>query len=366
MFYHLYRCIPSCWRSPPGSNHTEFPHHVQKDDSRQLVVWEEWSPCSVSCGAGWRSRAKVCDNCDRNDYENVQSQPCMVNFYCPVDGQWSEWSDFSECSSSCGPGISKKTRRCDSPLPQFGGKNCPGSEMFTKKCEVVKCPVDGAWSLWGTWTLCTATCGKGIRERTRACDSPRPQFGGSECEGSATQQEECYGGQHCPVDGSWSPWTSNGVCRAPRCSRGLQLRSRTCSNPAAAHGGKPCIGQQMERITCYNDHDCPKNGTWCEWSVWSACSSTCAGENSIQGRQRACSCPAPSNGGFDCQGESFQVQDCKNLASCNIPKESTLSEDATSMHKESQPDATISTDRSTTYENSNSSSSLPAADRISA
>lgn len=56
---------------------------MSKDEDGSLIVWEEWSPCSVSCGAGWRSRAKKCGDCDRNDYENVQSQPCMVNFYCP-------------------------------------------------------------------------------------------------------------------------------------------------------------------------------------------------------------------------------------------------------------------------------------------
>ncbi|BFZ08650.1 hypothetical protein BsWGS_11689 [Bradybaena similaris] len=382
--------VTDFWPAPVKQDHTEFPEHVQKDDNRQPVVWEEWSPCSVSCGAGWRSRAKVCDKCDRNDYDNVQSQPCMVNFHCPVDGNWgpwypweactstcdggtrtrhrkcnypppanggencpgdavavqecnkkpcpvdghwSDWSDFSECSSSCGPGISKRTRRCDSPLPQFGGKNCPGSELFTKKCEVTKCPVDGAWSLWGTWSLCTATCGKGLRERTRACDSPRPQFGGSECEGSAIQQEECYGGQHCPVDGNWSPWTSTGFCRAPRCGRGQQTRTRSCTNPASAYGGKPCIGQHTERVTCYNDHDCPKNGSWCEWKEWSACSSTCADEHSIRGRQRVCSCPAASNGGLDCQGDSFQVEDCGNLPTCNIPKETSQSTESASIYK---------------------------------
>uniref|UniRef100_A0A0B7A791 Uncharacterized protein n=1 Tax=Arion vulgaris TaxID=1028688 RepID=A0A0B7A791_9EUPU len=402
------------WPSPPKRDFAVPLEHTFKNDTSRQIVWEEWSPCSVSCGAGWRSRAKECNSCDRNDYENVQSQPCMINFYCPVDGNWgpwypweactstcnggtrtrqrkcnypppayggencegdavaaqdcnkkqcpvdgnwSEWSEFSDCSSTCGPGVSRKTRRCDSPLPQFGGKNCPGSESFIKKCEVVRCPVDGGWSLWATWTLCTATCGKGVRKRSRVCDSPRPQFGGLECEGSTTHQEECYGGQLCPVDGNWSPWTSYGFCRAPRCGRGHQMRSRTCSSPPPGHGGKPCVGQQYERVACFNEHDCPKNGSWCEWSEWNACSSSCSEESSLQGRQRTCDCPAPSNGGQECQGDSFQVQECKNLAVCNIPGQSQLYEDGISIDEETYPDENIdiSTEKLTLGQVNNSS-----------
>ncbi|CAL1547996.1 unnamed protein product [Lymnaea stagnalis] len=345
-----------------------------KDDNGQLIVWESWSPCSVTCGAGWRSRAKVCDNCDHNDYENVQSQPCMVNFYCPVDGNWgpwypwgsctttcnagirsrqrkcnypppayggmtcegeglaeqecntrpcpvdgswSEWSDFSECSTSCGPGVSKRVRTCDSPLPQFGGKNCIGPDINTKKCEIIKCPVDGGWSLWNSWSWCTATCGRGVRERSRTCGSPKPQHGGKECDGPLLEQDVCYGDRPCPIDGGWSEWTKYGYCRAARCSKGHQIRSRSCSNPSPAHGGKSCLGQQYERTSCFNDQDCPRNGSWCAWSEWNSCSSTCK-QDSLQGRHRMCTCPAPKNGGLNCQGDSLQVRRCEALPNCNI------------------------------------------------
>lgn len=48
--------------------------------------WGSWGSCSVSCGAGWRSRYKLCENCDMNHFDNVQSEPCLENFYCP--GNW--------------------------------------------------------------------------------------------------------------------------------------------------------------------------------------------------------------------------------------------------------------------------------------
>ena len=52
-------------------------------DSPEPAEWGEWGDCSITCGAGWRSRYRQCEDCDRNHYRNVQSQPCVINYYCP-------------------------------------------------------------------------------------------------------------------------------------------------------------------------------------------------------------------------------------------------------------------------------------------
>ena len=49
--------------------------------------------------------------------------------------------------------------------------------------------VDGVWGDWGEPSACSVTCGEGIISYTRECTPP--QHGGAECEGDATQTEDC-------------------------------------------------------------------------------------------------------------------------------------------------------------------------------
>ncbi|XP_041478166.1 sushi, von Willebrand factor type A, EGF and pentraxin domain-containing protein 1-like [Lytechinus variegatus] len=56
-------------------------------------------------------------------------------------------------------------------------------------CETRK--VDGAWSHWSLWSECSTTCGGGTRSRSRACTNPAPQGGGLNCSGKAEQVGMC-------------------------------------------------------------------------------------------------------------------------------------------------------------------------------
>ena len=337
--------------------------------------WGTWGACSVSCGAGWRSRYKLCENCDMNHFNNVQSEPCLDNFYCPVDGNWGpwfgwspcskscdggtrrrerrcnypppthggkdcpgraervqtcnedecpvdgnwgSWTRFSICSVTCGFGTMTKRRQCNNPKPASGGKTCPGSAVGNRRCNHRQCPQHGGWSLWSSWSSCPVTCGEGARVRKRTCDSPKPLFGGEKCTGSDTDEQLCKLPNLCPIHGGWSSWTNFGRCSGPPCGKGTQRRSRSCTNPRAKHGGHPCRGFTSDSRICINDKNCPgaNDPRWCEWNDWSPCTATCTGLNSMQVRQRACLCPAPKMGQRSCQGESFQVRECVNVPPC--------------------------------------------------
>ena len=51
--------------------------------------------------------------------------------------------------------------------------------------------VDGQWSAWGPFGPCSVSCDGGMRERSRACTSPAPQFGGADCNGQSVESEVC-------------------------------------------------------------------------------------------------------------------------------------------------------------------------------
>ena len=59
----------------------------------------------------------------------------------PIDGGYSLWSDWSVCSSSCGGGQQQRVRSCSNPQPQFGGKDCShlGEDEEWQDCNTQPC-----------------------------------------------------------------------------------------------------------------------------------------------------------------------------------------------------------------------------------
>ena len=51
--------------------------------------------------------------------------------------------------------------------------------------------VDGGYGTWGSWGLCSLSCGNGTRSRERLCDSPAPVGAGLPCVGDDTEYETC-------------------------------------------------------------------------------------------------------------------------------------------------------------------------------
>jgi len=112
-----------------------------------------------------------------------------------VNGGYGDWFDFGACSVSCGEGVQERKRLCDSPSPQYGGESCEklGPSVETKACQMKSCPVDGGYSEWTKFSECSVSCGGGKQERTRECTNPNPENGGHDCEklGPSSATKEC-------------------------------------------------------------------------------------------------------------------------------------------------------------------------------
>ncbi|XP_006730990.2 hemicentin-1 [Leptonychotes weddellii] len=307
-----YECVA---RNLMGSVLVRVPVIVQVHGG--YSQWSTWRACSVTCGKGIQKRSRLCNNpspanggkpCQGSDSEMRNCQRKL----CPVDGSWSEWSPWEECTRSCGRGNRTRTRTCNNPSAQYGGRPCEGNAIEIIMCNIRPCPVHGAWGTWQPWSACSESCGKGAQIRTRLCNNPPPSFDGSYCDGAETQMQVCNE-RHCPVDGKWAAWTSWSTCTVS-CGGGARQRTRECSDPVPLYGGSRCEGSDVQSDFCNND-PCPIHGNWSPWSGWGMCSRTCNGGQ--MRRFRTCDNPHPSNGGRACGGPDSQIQRC-NTDMCPV------------------------------------------------
>ncbi|KAK9886442.1 hypothetical protein WA026_016725 [Henosepilachna vigintioctopunctata] len=58
----------------------------------------------------------------------------------PVPGGWGLWSEWGECSRTCGGGIKMSQRQCDNPVPENGGDYCFGQSIRYASCNTEACP----------------------------------------------------------------------------------------------------------------------------------------------------------------------------------------------------------------------------------
>ncbi|XP_022080242.1 SCO-spondin-like isoform X2 [Acanthaster planci] len=279
--------------------------------------WGAWSECSVTCGGGSITRSRACDDPapswggDDCPGEAEETEVCSPD-PCPVDGNWAPWSTWSACSRTCGGGTTGRVRTCTDPAPEHGGSDCAGEDAEFTDCGDAACRTDGNWAQWTEWSPCSKTCGFGIKTRERTCSDPPPTNGGDDCPGVGIpdnyfQQEDCMDVYDCPVHGNWTEWSAWGNCTLA-CGGGEIVRSRNCTNPVPAFGGRSCEGNATEVIPDCNPEPCGVDGAWSGWSNWTSCTKTCGGGTMF--RNRTCTEPPPTHGGLDCEGTSGDAMAC--------------------------------------------------------
>ncbi|KAM7452303.1 hypothetical protein ABFA07_000467 [Porites harrisoni] len=244
---------------------------------------------------------------------------------CRIDGGYTEWSKWSECSATCGGGVRSRTRTCTNPSPKNGGKTCLeqdlGPAKETEKCNTDPCGIDGGYSGWSSWSKCSASCGGGVSWSHRTCTSPRPSGDGKTCKeqslGPDKKSKECNT-QKCGIDGGYSEWSSWSKCSAT-CGGGVSWSHRTCTKPSPSGDGKTCkeqnLGPDKKSKEC-NTQKCGIDGNWSPWSIPGPCDKTCGG--GVQVRKRTCTNPPPSGDGKKCGGPSTKTESC-NTQECPPP-----------------------------------------------
>jgi len=132
---------------------------------------------------------KELDICDENAYVVFTTQhfpgfTCQCyedyegnGYYCSRKAYWSEWSEFSAPTQTCGAGaVVTRTRTCSQP------GLCSGPDIETVVVDLEPCAV---WSDWSEYGPFNKNCGDGAtRNRTRTCSQA------GKCSGSDMEVQE--------------------------------------------------------------------------------------------------------------------------------------------------------------------------------
>ncbi|KAJ8002793.1 hypothetical protein DPEC_G00162650 [Dallia pectoralis] len=223
------------------------PGCIEEEASTCMMSeWISWSPCSVTCGMGMRSRERYIKQfpedgsiCSLNTEE---TEKCVVNEECSPGGcVVTEWGDWDPCSTTCGLGMKRRERMVK--MPPSDGTMCKSEVAEVEKCMMPEChTIPCMLSPWSDWSDCSVSCGKGLRTRQRMLKSV--DLG--ECLEELEQVERCMQPE-CPMDCMVSEWTEWSECNKS-CGKGHTIRTRMVKLEPQ-FGGEACP-EAVQRKKC--------------------------------------------------------------------------------------------------------------------
>ncbi|KAK0182978.1 hypothetical protein PV327_001057 [Microctonus hyperodae] len=291
----------TCYANNPDCNNRNHEGTILDTPACELNEWSDWSSCTTSCGDGSMTRSRnfihkknrkhckaVANGPELQQTIDCENEPCEneeMERKCPSES-YGEWSLWSPCSSTCGPGSKTRSRR---PIDE----NSEG--LWECRVQVVNC------------TAKILSCGITPDEAEEICNEPR--VAGSCNMGLKrvyynTSTNQCrffnYGG----CDGNRNNFQTveecTKVCIDIRSEEesddfnGIQTGSQVVSTTQEYDGG--------EKIDC-------QVSDWSDWSYCKNCQGYTTKVRSILVSSR--------NGGKKCPIKLIRKKKCSKLSECS-------------------------------------------------
>lgn len=98
--------------------------NVSSCSSLNEICSQLWCRVNGECVTNMRPTAPG-TNCGKRKW--CQNGECVpMEEITPLNGGWGNWSEWSNCSRTCGGGVSTQNRECNNPIPANGGLFCIG------------------------------------------------------------------------------------------------------------------------------------------------------------------------------------------------------------------------------------------------
>lgn len=262
LLFAIWGCSDSEFTSA-GCDGSNAPECIVETQSFSFTV-SPWSPCSLACDGGQRTRTVECVNSDGDvvpddqcsgvkppTVESCNLQACTASFTWNI-------GPYSACSKTCGGGTTFREVRCQSNSGAFvADTNCPNPKPETSKtCNTNVCPIVYNWAV-GVPGACSATCGGGTANRSVTCqDAQQNVADDSFCTQEKPSTTVPCNTQSCNFTYTWSPG-AYGTC-SETCGGGTQTRSLGCvRNDGLFVSHSFCTDTQPVTSRACNTQACP-------------------------------------------------------------------------------------------------------------
>ncbi|XP_052265428.1 A disintegrin and metalloproteinase with thrombospondin motifs 2-like [Dreissena polymorpha] len=340
---------PMDWKIPAS---LDFAYTIDNNDftwekSKYTWKFEDWSPCSVTCGKGVQHIVYACT--DKQKEVKVEDKLCDVierreskNHVCEmIDCDslkylWRMRRDYSACSATCGKeGVHYQLYECESiesgdTVDRIYCQNI-SEPISNEPCNRMECTaVLFKWNVTSDWSECTQTCGEsGTQYQLFFClkltgDREPETVENRFCSDLKSPQEPRACNRLPCLSYKWRPTDTWHDCNASCGTDGVQLQKLVCKKYI---GDKPisdvsawfCRSEEKttESRAC-NRRDCYRL-KWVMSDIWSDCSQTC-GQSAVRERRTQC-----RNVTYDDRETSLADKFCAEIEkpvvieNCNLP-----------------------------------------------